>query len=155
MQRNYWFIALGIVWSIMFSGMSFYWAMGGLVGARSLGGSIYELSLNPSPSFVMIVWLTGFIKLLGLILLLMLLVQWKKPVLTKILYYVVKVVGVLLFLYGLLNFVTITLSMFNILDFDLDSYATFWRLIFWEPFWMLGGIFYFFSVKINESSSDY
>ncbi len=155
MQRNYWFIALGIVWTITFSGISFYWAMGGLHGVRSLGGSIYEMSLNPSPSFVMIVWLTGFIKLLGLILLLMLLVQWEKPIITRILYYVARIIGTLLFLYGFLNFVTITLSTLNILDFDLDSYATFWRLIFWEPFWMIGGVFYFFSIKSNKSLFNY
>ncbi|KON90049.1 hypothetical protein AF332_26735 [Sporosarcina globispora] len=147
MKKNYWFIAMGIVWTVIFSGMSFYWAMGGLLGVRSLGGYIYEMSLNPDPSFVIIVWFTGLIKLLGSILLLMLLVQWKKPIITRMLYCVTKIVGALLFLYGLLNFVTITLSAFNILDFDLDSYATFWRLAFWEPFWMAGGIFYFFSVK--------
>ncbi|EKN63847.1 hypothetical protein BABA_24080 [Neobacillus bataviensis LMG 21833] len=151
MQRNYWFIAFGIVWTIIFSGMSFYWAMGGLLGVRSLGGVIYEMSLSPSPSFLRIVWLTGFIKLLGLLVLLMLLIQWKKPTVTKILYYVAKFAGALLFFYGFLNFVTITLSAFNILDFDLDSYATFWRLIFWEPFWMIGGVFYFFSTKRNKS----
>lgn len=151
MQRNYWFIAFGIVWTIIFSGISFYWAMGGLFGVRSLGGSIYGMALNPSPSFMMIVGLTGFIKLLGLILLLMLLVQWKKPIITRILYYVTKFAGAVLFLYGFLNFVTITLSTFNILHFDLDSYATFWRLIFWEPFWMIGGVFYYFSTKSNKS----
>lgn len=121
MKKNYWFIAMGIVWTVIFSGMSFYWAMGGLLGVRSLGGSIYEMSLNPDPSFVIIIWFTGIIKLLGSILLLMLLVQWKKPIITRMLYYVTKIVGALLFLYGLLNFVTITLSAFNILDFDLDS----------------------------------
>ncbi|MDX8047202.1 DUF3995 domain-containing protein [Gracilibacillus sp. S3-1-1] len=150
MQRNYWNLTFGIVWTIIFSGMSFYWAMGGLVGVRSLGGSIYEMSLNPSPSFLVIIWLTGFIKLLGLILLLTLLIEWKQPITIKTLYYVVKIVGTLLFLYGLLNFVTITLSTLNILNFDLDLYATFWRLIFWEPFWMIGGVFYFFSIKKIE-----
>ncbi|WP_066305102.1 DUF3995 domain-containing protein [Bacillus sp. FJAT-29814] len=152
MQRNYWCIVLGMVWTVIFSGLSFYWAMGGMLGVRSLGGSIYQMSLNPSPSFVMIVWLTGFIKLLGFLFLLMLLVQWKKPIITIILYLVAKVVGTLLFFYGFLNFVTITLSALNILDFDLDSYATFWRLLFWEPFWMIGGGFYFFSIKSNKSS---
>ncbi len=140
-----------MIWTIIFSGMSFYWAMGGLLGARSLGGSIYEMSINLSPSFIMIVWLTGIIKLLGFILLLMLLIQWKKPIITGILFYVTKIVGALLFLYGFLNFVTISLSTFHIFDFDLNSYATFWRLIFWEPFWMIGGIFYFFSIKSNKS----
>ena len=147
MKRNNCFIAMGIFWSAIFSGISFYWAMGGMFGVRSLGGAIYEMSLNPDPSFLVIVWVTGFIKLLGLILLLMLFVQWKKPIIIRMLYYVVKTAGALLFLYGLLNFITIALSAFKILDFDLDSYATFWRLGFWEPFWMAGGVFYFFSVK--------
>ncbi|MGP4040148.1 DUF3995 domain-containing protein [Gracilibacillus sp. D59] len=147
MQRRYWSIVMGIVWTVLFAGMSFYWAMGGLKGVRSLGGSIYEMSLNPEPSFIVIVWLTGVIKLLGLILLLMLLIKWNNNTIIKTLYYMTKIAGIALFLYGLLNFITITLSAINVLDFDLDSYATFWRLVFWEPFWMLGGIFYFFSVR--------
>ncbi|QDI90678.1 DUF3995 domain-containing protein [Salicibibacter halophilus] len=60
--------------------MSFYWAMGGMLGVRPLGGAIYEMSLNPEPLFVIMVWLTGFIKLVGVVLLLMLLVQWRKMV---------------------------------------------------------------------------
>lgn len=151
MRRNYWFISLGIVWTIAFSGMSFYWAMGGLIGVRSLGGSIYEMSLNPPPSFIMIVWMTGFIKLLGLVFLLILLIQWKKPIVNVILYYSAKTAGTFLFLYGFLNFLTITLGKLNVFDLDLDSYATFWRLIFWEPFWMIGGVFYFFSLKGDRS----
>ncbi|WP_018932249.1 DUF3995 domain-containing protein [Gracilibacillus lacisalsi] len=147
MKRNFGLISLGIVWTVLFAGISFYWAMGGLKGVRSLGGSIYEMSLNPEPSFIVIVWLTGVIKLLGLILLLMLLIKWNNHTIIKTLYYMTKIVGIALFLYGLLNFSTIILSAIHVLDFDLDSYATFWRLVFWEPFWMLGGIFYFFSVR--------
>ncbi|QGH32876.1 DUF3995 domain-containing protein [Gracilibacillus salitolerans] len=147
MKRNYWSIVMGMVWTVLFAGMSFYWAMGGLLGVRSLGGSIYEMSLNPEPSFIVIIWLTGVFKLFGFVLLLMVLIKWHNITITKILYYLTKIAGVALFLYGLLNFITITLSAFDVLDFDLDSYATFWRLVFWEPFWMLGGIFYFFSVR--------
>ena len=116
-------------------------------GVRSLGGAVYDMAINPNPSFINIVTLTGFIKLLGIILLLMLFVQWRNPIITRMLYYITKIVGVLIFLYGLLNFITISMSVFDILDFDLDSYATFWRLAFWEPFWMAGGVFYFFTVK--------
>lgn len=147
MKRNYWFITLGSVWSVMFAALSFYWAMGGMFGVKSLGGAVYEMSLNPERSFIIIVWITGFVKLLGFILLLMLLVHWRKPIITKTLYYVTKIAGVLLFVYGLLNFITISMSALHILDFQLDAYATFWRLIFWEPFWMIGGVFYFFSIK--------
>lgn len=147
LRNNYLFITLGIVWTVIFAGMSFYWAAGGMVGVRSLGGAVYDMAINPNPSFINIVTLTGFIKLLGIILLLMLFVQWRNPIITRMLYYITKIVGVLIFLYGLLNFITISMSVFDILDFDLDSYATFWRLAFWEPFWMAGGVFYFFTVK--------
>lgn len=147
MQKNCWFITFGIIWTLVFAGMSFYWALGGMLGARSLGGAIYEMALKPDPSFTIIVWLSGFIKLLGVVLLLLPLIHWKKPVIERILYVIIKAAGIFLFLYGLLNFITISLSALNILDFDLDDFATFWRLVFWEPYWMLGGIFYFFAVK--------
>mgnify|MGYP001171381186 CR=1 FL=1 len=146
------FLNLSIIWTGLFAAMSFYWAMGGSFGIKSLGGSIYEQSLNPEPSFIIIVWITGFVKLLGVVLLCMLLVSWQSNWIKKSLYFTTKIVSIFLFLYGLLNFITITLSALDILDFDLDSNATFWRLVFWEPFWMLGGIFYFFSIKKVETS---
>lgn len=151
-ESNKLFITLGIVWTAIFAIMSFYWAMGGMIGVRSLGGEVYEISLNPEPSFILTLWLTGFIKLLGVILLL---VEWRSSVKSKGLYYITKIVGISLFLYGLLNFITISLSAFNILDFNLDGYATFWRLVFWEPFWMIGGLFYFYSVKKVDDKSRY
>ncbi len=54
-----------------------------------------------------------------------------------------KCAGILLFLYRFLNFITITLSLFHVLDFDLELYAVLWRLFFWELFWMPGGVFTF------------
>ncbi|WP_409271731.1 DUF3995 domain-containing protein [Neobacillus sp. SCS-31] len=138
---------MGIIWSVIFSGMSFYWAMGGRLGVRSLGGALYEMSLNPSPSFLAIVWLTGFIKLLGAALLIMLLVHRHNSKLDRKLFYTVKIAGAFLFLYGALNFITISLHAFNIVNYNLDHYATFWRLAFWEPYWMAGGIIYFLSAK--------
>lgn len=147
MKKNDGMIALGMAWTVIFAVMSFYWAMGGTLGVRSLGGSIYEMSLNPTPSFVLMVWLTGFAKLFGLALLWSLHAKWRKPVIPKILYFMTKAAGFLLFIYGLLNFITISLSAWDILNFDLDAYATFWRLAFWEPFWMIGGVFYFFAAK--------
>ena len=108
MKKNYWMIAFRMVWTVIFEAMSFYWAMGGLIGARSLGGSIYEMSLNPPKSFVIVLWLTGIIKLFGLLLLSLLLIQWRKPIISSVLFFVTKIVGIILFFYGFLNFITIT-----------------------------------------------
>jgi hypothetical protein len=154
MYTKKFFLSLGAVWTLLFSGMSFYWAMGGMIGVRSLGGAIYEQSLDPDPSFILIVWLTGFVKLLGIVLLLMLLINWEKTWIEWMLYYITKIAGIFLFIYGLLNFITISLSAFEVLNFDLDSYATFWRLVFWEPYWMIGGLFYFFAVNKRKSITN-
>ncbi|MBP0727166.1 DUF3995 domain-containing protein [Bacillus sp. RG28] len=151
MKTNKYFLYLGVIWTLLFSALSFYWAAGGMFGVRSLGGSIYEMALNPEPSFLAIVWTTGFIKLLGAVLLLMLLVKWRNSWIQKSLYLIIKIFGLLLFLYGLFNFTTISLSAMGVTHLELDSYATLWRLLFWEPYWMAGGIFYFFSInKISK-----
>ena len=140
-------IYFAIAWTLIFTAMSFYWAAGGMVGVRSLGGQIYKMALENDPSLVPIVWLTGFVKLAGCLLLVLLLYPWKYARLEKTLLLVTRIAGAFLFLYGLLNFITISLAALNILDFDLSGYATMWRLIFWEPFWMLGGILYWMSVQ--------
>ncbi|PEZ10571.1 hypothetical protein CN326_01340 [Bacillus sp. AFS018417] len=147
METNKYFLYLGVIWSLLFSGLSFYWAAGGMFGVRSLGGAIYEMALHPTPSFIAIVWITGFIKLLGVVLLIMLLMKWGNSRIQKSLYLIIKICGLLLFLYGLFNFITISLSAIGVLNLELDRYATFWRLVLWEPYWMIGGIFYFFSIK--------
>ncbi|ETI68485.1 hypothetical protein BAVI_12369 [Neobacillus vireti LMG 21834] len=147
METKKWILSFGVLWTILFSGLSFYWAMGGMFGVRSLGGSIYEMALNPPPSFVKIVWITGFIKLLGALLLMMLLIKWRKSWIQTTLYLITKICGLLLFLYGLFNFITISLGAMDVLNLELERYATFWRLVFWEPYWMVGGILYFFSIK--------
>jgi len=153
-KTNKYFLYLGVTWTFLFACMSFYWAMGGMIGVRSLGGEIYEMALNPEPSFMVIVWITGFIKLLGIVILMMLLVNWKNSRIGRILYFVTKTLGLLLFIYGLLNFITISLSKVGILDFEIDKYAANWRLFFWEPYWMLGGIFYFFSINKKRNERD-
>ncbi|WP_080875891.1 DUF3995 domain-containing protein [Oceanobacillus timonensis] len=147
MQTNKGWLTSGVVWTVLFAGISFYWALGGMFGVQSLGGAIYEMSLDPEPSFILIVWLTGFVKLLGALLLLLLLVSWQNTRISTVLYYLTKIAGVGLFVYGLLNVITISLSAFAILDMDLETHAIFWRLVFWEPFWMFGGICYFASAE--------
>lgn len=141
------FIYFAITWTLIFTAMSFYWAAGGMVGVRSLGGQIYNMALEKDPSLALIVWLTGFVKLAGCLFLALLLYPWKNERLKKTLHLITRIAGALLFLYGFLNFITISLATLNILDFDLSGYATAWRLFFWEPFWMLGGILYWMSAE--------
>ncbi|WP_274362324.1 DUF3995 domain-containing protein [Paenibacillus thermotolerans] len=151
-----WPIYAGMIWSLLFALMSFYWASGGMIGAATLGGEIYQKAITRESDFITIVWLTGVFKIVGGLLLGTLLRNWKHKFLIKSIYIVAFAGGILIFLYGLANFTTILLSIMNILELKIDSYARWWRLLFWEPFWMLGGLLYIissrrFALKWNRS----
>lgn len=135
-------VYLGIGWTVLFAIMSFYWASGGLVGTKSLGGEIYQKALTRDQEFASLVWATGIVKLAG-VLFLSLLVWKRVPARArKWVAYGCNIAGIFMILYGLGNFITISLAAFHVLQFDLSAYATKWRLLFWEPFWVAGGILY-------------
>ncbi|MFG6147608.1 DUF3995 domain-containing protein [Halobacillus sp. B23F22_1] len=135
-------IYAGLIWMLLFAAMSFYWAAGGRVGVKSVGGEISHKVLNGEQDIIAIVWLTGFGKLGGAIILLLMLKKWRHVKINKILSSLTIVAGVFMLLYGLVNFITISLAGLHVLEFDLSPFALKWRLIFWEPFWMAGGVLY-------------
>ncbi|USG64393.1 DUF3995 domain-containing protein [Brevibacillus ruminantium] len=143
MRWRTWFIYAGIVWTLFFAFMSFYWAAGGMIGVKSLGGQIYQMALNRDQEFIPIVWATGVVKLGGVLLLFCLMRKGSSRLkISKWLSIMSMLAGIFMILYGVGNFITISFSAIHVLDFDLEPYAIKWRLLFWEPFWIVGGIFY-------------
>jgi len=149
------FIYAGIIWTLLFAGMSFYWAAGGMLGVKSLGGEIYQMALDRDQDFVPIVWATGIIKLVGVLFLFILLREKDFKKLVKCASIICIVAGIFMILYGAMNFITISLAGLNILDFELGTFAMIWRLIFWEPFWMLGGLLYVLAAKKKKVHSEF
>lgn len=141
--RTLWSFYAGIVWTLLFALMSFYWAAGGMIGVKSLGGQIYQMALNREAGFIPVVWATGVLKLGGVLLLIGLIrSESSRTKIRRWLSFTCIAAGIFMILYGVGNFITISLSTINVLDFDLDPYAIKWRLLFWEPFWVVGGVFY-------------
>lgn len=138
------YVFAGTFWCLIFALISFYWASGGMLGVKTLGGIIYQKALERENSLIAMVWITGFIKLAGGLFLLLLLRKWSK-VINHALFFLALIGGMFLFLYGLANFVTIVLSVMGILHLQIEIYAVTWRLLFWEPFWMLGGVLFILS----------
>ena len=152
-SKNFYAVA-GAVWCLLFSLISFYWASGGMAGVQTLGGVIYQKAFERESSFIAIVWITGFIKLIGGIFLLLLLRKWSK-ILNQVLFFLALMGGIFLFLYGLANFVTILLSVVGYMSLQIENYAAKWRLFFWEPFWMLGGVLFILSaLKFNRENKS-
>ncbi|MFM1654658.1 DUF3995 domain-containing protein [Brevibacillus sp. B_LB10_24] len=139
MQRQKLYVYAGSIWCLLFALMSFYWAGGGMIGVRSLGGFIYQKALEREASFIMLVWLTGIVKVCGGLFLLLLLGKWPRTI-NRLLYSLSLLAGIFLFLYGMANFLSLALSAFGLLALQVDNFALWWRLLFWEPFWMLGGV---------------
>src|SRR5690625_5028715 len=144
------YIYAGIIWTLLFAGMSFYWAAGGMIGIRSLGGEIYQKALYRDQGLVPIVWATGIIKVIGAFFLLILLRERTSKKFEKWVSILCIAAGIFMILYGAMNFITISLAGLNILDFELEAYAMGWRLIFWEPFWVLGGLLYVLAGKKDK-----
>lgn len=146
------YIYAGFIWCFLFALISFYWAGGGMMGAKSLGGLIYKKAMERESSFIAIVWFTGFVKLCGGVFLLLLLRRWSN-VTNRVLYFLTLIGGIFLFLYGLANFISLILSSFGLLSLQIDHFALRWRLFFWEPIWMIGGVLFILSAlefkKVN------
>lgn len=143
-QRKRWPITCGVVWSLLFALMSFYWASGGMLGVNTLGPEISRQAVLRDDSFIFVVWLPGVAKVAGALLLLALKINWSNGLVQAAFRITAMVGGILLFLYGLFNLVAVLLMMAQVLNLPtIDSYSAWWRLFFWEPFWMIGGLFYF------------
>ncbi|MBS4197124.1 DUF3995 domain-containing protein [Lederbergia citri] len=150
------YIYSGCIWCVLFGFMSFYWALGGMIGVKTLGGTILKHAMERDSSFILIVWITGFLKLGGGLFLLLLLKSWPQKV-HRIIYFIALIGGLFLFLYGLANFITLLLAFIGQLSMEIEGYALKWRLFFWEPFWMLGGVLFILSSsKFKQGiSNDY
>jgi hypothetical protein len=154
-QSNKIYIYAGAIWCFGFALMSFYWAVGGMAGTKSLGGVIYQKILVREAGFIALVWVTGFFKLFGGMFLLLLLKRWTLLI-NRIFYLLSLVGGIFIFLYGLANFITLLLSSIGLLSLQIDHYALKGRLLFWEPFWMLGVVLFILSAvhfnKVQKNS---
>ncbi len=144
-RRKRWPIACGVVWSLLFACMSFYWAGGGKLGVDTLGPEISRQAVLRDEGFILVVWITGAAKAAGALLLLALTIRWNSGLIRTALRFTAMIGGIFLFLYGLLNFAAVLLALVRVLSLPVDPYSAWWRLLFWEPFWMAGGLLYFVS----------
>jgi hypothetical protein len=88
-------------WAFLFAFISFYWAAGGQLGVSTLGFTIE--TLNASPSFMAMVWLSGVLKLAAGSVAIAMLLNQKKYRWAALLPFAAFGIGVLCATYGLLN----------------------------------------------------
>jgi hypothetical protein len=131
-------------WALLFAAMSFFWALGGTLGLDTLGNEIEREARAREPDAIALVWVTGLLKMVGAGLALALVMPWGRRLPRRLLLSAGWAVGLLLIAYALANFVQHGLMKAGAIDTPeaLGSSAATWHLVFWDPFWLLGGVLF-------------
>jgi hypothetical protein len=133
-------------WAFVFAAMSFYWALGGRLGIGTQAATIRERI--DEPGFVAVLWATGGLKVVAGLVALALVRPWGRRLPPRLVRWAASATAGLLLLYGTLGWVQAILWETGVHDIpsEVGAIAARWKLIFWEPFWMLGGLLFLLAV---------
>jgi Protein of unknown function (DUF3995) len=140
-------------WMFIFTAMSVYWALGGNFGVETLGATISTQAKERDPQFVVVLWITAVLKVLGGLLPLGMVRGWARPIPRRLLLLGTWAAGIFMILYASANFGARAIMALGLIDTP-DSMRTSgarWHLWFWNSWWMLGGILYVIAAWVNRT----
>jgi hypothetical protein len=148
--QSKWIAYAAAVWAFIFAAMSFYWALGGMTGAETLGTGIAELARERDSEILMITWITGILKAAAGVAVLALIQPWGRMFPRWLLRLGVWAAGIIFVVYALVNLIQhglMGLGVNEIAPMIGTSSAVLWHLLFWDPFWLLGGVLFILTVR--------
>src|SRR5262252_8901245 len=92
-------------WAFLFAALSFYWALGGTVGADTISPEIVQPARAHVPWVVAVLWIAAIIKVFSGLIALALIRPWGRRIPRWVLLILVWGAGTLLFVHGGLYFV--------------------------------------------------
>ena len=130
------------VWAFVFAAISIYWAAGGTAGGSTIGPAITGMAHNPA--FIVVLWGTGALKLIGGFLALALVWPWGRALPRQALLTAAWGGGILMALFGGASWVQECLMVLGVIRIPagLGSTAALWHVVLWDPWWLLGGILF-------------
>ena len=139
---NIWTAYAACGWSLLFALMSFYWALGGELGVKTLGSGIQ--SLADDPGFVAVVWLTGVAKVVGGLFALTLVYPWARWLSPRWKLILAWVGGAGLALYGGVQLIIEGMVLGGAMKVSgpVDWEGLRWHVWLWDPWWLLGGVLF-------------
>ena len=144
-QRTIWAGYAAAAWALVFAGVSFYWGLGGTLGLATLGREIEQLALARDPTTVAIGgWGAGAAKVLAALVALALVQPWGRSIPFQVRRIAAWIVGLLLVVYGIANFVQHGLMDAGIIPIpaSFGAEALPWHLLVWNPWWLAGGLLF-------------
>jgi hypothetical protein len=131
-------------WAILFAIPNLYWAAGGTLGAGTIGGEIEQQALDRETGMVATLWITGLLKVAGAIFVLALVQPWGRRLPRRLMITLGWGGGLSMMLYGISLLVQHGLMLTDVIDRQesLDATALRWHFLFWDPWWLLGGVLF-------------
>jgi Protein of unknown function (DUF3995) len=141
------------LWAFLFAAVSFYWAMGGQLGSNTVGVWAEQASQTREPVFVFTLWVTALLKALLGLLPLALVQGWLDFLPRRLLILTMGLVGAGIALYYLANLIQHILMLSGIMPVanSLGQEGLIGHLIFWDPWWILGGILFIVAARTCRS----
>lgn len=138
------------LWAFAFAALSFYWALGGTWLANTQSEQI--LALSREPWFLVVVALTGVLKLGAGLVALSLVQRWGTAFPHPLRRFGVGAIGTVLLLYGGANLAVRALMAIGLIPTPasmMTPQAT-WHLILWDPFFVLGGLLFLLCSTVSS-----
>ncbi|MBO3089274.1 DUF3995 domain-containing protein [Cellulomonas dongxiuzhuiae] len=131
-----------VVVAFAFAAVSLVWATGSTVGLDTLGGSIERLGRERDPALLAANAVALVLKILGGVLALALVQPWGERLPRRPLLALAWSAAALLVLYGALQVTTLVLVAADVVvpDEVLSDRALRWRLLLWEPWFLVWGL---------------
>jgi hypothetical protein len=141
--RLVWAGYLACGWGLAFAAISFYWASGGTLGVDTVWGS---LTMSPSQRATLLVaaWVTGFLKVIGALLALLLVARWGSRLPRRPIAVLGWGAAGLLTLYGGLNVLGEALTASGVVkpSEPVDWKPLLWHLYLWDMSFLIWGILF-------------
>lgn len=130
------------VWAWVFAALSFYWALGGMVGVEAVSSAIVSLARARVPWLIVVLWLTGLLKIGSGLLVLALVQPWGRRMPEGLLLMLTWGAGTLFAVHGMLFFAVGALALIGVLHLGMPELLLQVYTFLWGPWFLLGGVLF-------------
>lgn len=141
-QRFVWCGYAAFTVGVLYALVSVYWAAGGTLGLKTLGGQLERLGRARDPQLIAVVWVTAGLKLFAAVLGLALVRPWGRRLPRWMLLIAAWGTTVVLVLYGGTLVIVQSLVQIGVIaaSADMDWTAFHWHLFLWDPWFLVWGL---------------
>lgn len=149
-RRLHRFGAAAFLWAVGFGLLSAYWALGGMAGSDQLSSVLREQAEQRETAFVITLWITSVVKIIGGVVPLCLAFDLWRFVSRRVVSGLTWLGGGFLTLYGLGDIASGAIRTLN-----GNEDGAIWYAVLWGPLWLAGGICFLGTAWAHRRVANY